>query len=123
MNARSTTKRLLAGVCATALAMLPVIGGCRTSSDADVANGDDPLKALAVSVPSTRYTAGYWQSQANQDPALWQRAVSYCEEQKAAGQGSKPNCSAVESAKFEMAGRAPVQQRPRRSAADQGFKP
>lgn len=123
MTARSTRSRALVAICATALAMLPVLGGCRTSSDAEVANGDDPMKALAVSAPSTRYTAGYWQTQADQDPALWQRAVSYCDEQKAAGQGSKPNCSAVESAKFEMAGRAPVQQRPRRSAADQGFKP
>ena len=123
MTAWHSRAHLLAAISAAALALLPLLGGCRTASEADVANGDDPMKALAVSAPSTRYKAGYWQTQADQDPALWQRAVSYCDQQKVAGQGSKPNCSAVESAKFEIAGRAPVQERPRRSAADQGFRP
>lgn len=81
------------------------------------------MKALAASVPSTRYTAGYWQTRADQNAALWQSAVRYCDEQKAAGQGSKPNCGAVASAQFEIAGRAPAQQRARRKAGNLTFIP
>lgn len=105
----------------SAVALLAV--GCGTASDVGVANGDDPMKALEARATSTRYTAGYWQTQADQNPTLWQNAVAYCDSQTVTGQGSRPNCSAVRSAQFEIAGRARVQERPRRGAADQGFRP
>ena len=93
------------------------------TTDADVANGNDPLRALTVSVLSTRYTAAYWQTTAEQDRQLWQQAVSYCDAQRSAAQGSKPNCSAVYDAQFEIAGRAPVQKYPRKSAAEMEHRP
>lgn len=119
VTALGTPPRASALLCAIALLAV----GCGTASDVDVANGDDPMKALAARATSTRYTAGYWQTQAERNPTLWQNAVAYCEGHAAAEQGSRPNCSAVRSAQFDIAGRARVRERPRRGAADQGFRP
>ena len=113
------------------IAALVALGACERSrsdegggtSDADVANGNDPLRALTLPAPSTRYTSTYWQTQAEQNRSLWDRAVSYCEGQRSAAQGAKPNCGAVYSAQFEIAGRAPVQERPRKSASEMEGRP
>jgi hypothetical protein len=93
------------------------------AADADVANGDDPLKALTVATPSTRYTSTYWQTRASAADALWPKAVSYCEAQRSAASGARPNCAAVYSAQFEIAGRAPVSTYQRRSATQMEAKP
>jgi hypothetical protein len=111
------------------LALIAALCACGRSDkesdapDADVANGDDPLRALAAPVQSTRYTSAYWQTRAGQDPALWQKAVTYCDAQRSAAQGTKPNCGAVFNAQFEIAGRAPVQKYPRKSAAEMEQRP
>ena len=111
------------------LVMIAACSACGRSENAggapgaDVANGDDPLVALTVPVQSTRYTSTYWQTRAGQDPALWQQAVSYCDAQRSAVQGTKPNCGAVYDAQFEIAGRAPAQKYPRKSAAEMEQRP
>lgn len=66
------------------------VAGC-AASDQDVANGDDPLAALAVPHRSERYTTTYWRYTRTDDPELWTRAVDYCEEKRA----DYPNCEAV----------------------------
>ena len=105
--------------------VLATLGACDRSSggDADVANGNDPLRALTVSAQSTRYTSTYWQTQAEQNQVLWERAVSYCKDQRSAAQGAKPNCAAVYSAEFEIAGRAPAKKYRRRSASEMEGRP
>ena len=81
-----TTQRLVI-VAAVVLAAI----GCQRS-DADIANGDDPLRALTVPHPSERYTTSYWTQKSVSDAELWAKAVEYC-----AGKtgGDHPNCSAV----------------------------
>lgn len=106
-----------------ALLALIAAAGCRTASETDIANGDDPIRALEVSVPGTRYTSTYWQTQAERDPALWKRAVAYCEPHRKAPTGARPNCAAVYTAQFEIAGRTPRAPRPRRDASQQVFTP
>lgn len=94
--------------------------GCRSRAEreADIANGADPLAALTVFAVSTRYTTAYWLTQAQSDTALWNRARTYCVQQRSAAQGAKPNCAAVNDAEFELAGRSvrpgrgPASQRP-----------
>ncbi len=74
---------------AVALAALTV--GC-TKSNAAIANGDDPLRALMVPVRSDRYNVTYWTQKSIADTALWAPAVAYCE---AKTEGDHPNCDAV----------------------------
>ena len=68
-----------------------LIGACG-ESDADIANGDDPLRALTVAQRSDRYGSTYWTQKSNADSALWAEAVAYCE---ARTSGEHPNCEAV----------------------------
>ena len=81
--------------------------GCRSQAEreADIANGDDPMAALAVSATSTRYTTRYWVTQAEQKTPIWERGRTYCEQQRSAAQGAKPNCGALFDAQLEIAGR------------------
>lgn len=65
--------------------------GCSESA-ADVANGDDPLRALAVSQRSERYETSFWTQTSKGDAALWRRATEYCEGKN---DGDHPNCAAV----------------------------
>jgi hypothetical protein len=104
-------------------AALLLLAACKTASDADVANGDDPMRALEVTVLSTRYTSTYWQTQAETNPELWKRAVAYCEEHRKAQTGSKVNCGSVYNAQFEIAGRKPPVPRRRRDVSEQVFTP
>lgn len=67
------------------------MAGCRVS-DADVANGDDPLAALAVPHRSERYTTAYWTQKSGTDTELWAQAVAFCEGKD---DGDHPNCDAV----------------------------
>ena len=93
------------------------------AADADIANGNDPLRALTGSAQSTRYISTYWQTQAEQNRLVWNQAVRYCETQRSAVQGAKPNCAAVFSAQFEIAGRAPTPKYRRQSAAEMETRP
>lgn len=110
LRARATALRAIATARVGALAcavLLAAAVGCAPSPDA-LANGDDPLAALRSTVPSTRYTAGYWYEQARTDSAgRWKRATAYCGESQAPpgleADGARPNCRAVWSAHFRLA--------------------
>jgi hypothetical protein len=65
--------------------------GCR-EDEADIANGDDPLRALTVTHKSERYTTSYWTQKSVSDTTLWADAVEYCEDKI---EGDHPNCDAV----------------------------
>ncbi len=67
--------------------------GCR-KSDAEVANGDDPLRALTVPHLSDRYNSTFWARKSIVDPALWAKAVTYCADKT---EGDHPNCDVVRS--------------------------
>ena len=86
-----------------------------TASEADVANGDDPIEALAAGHPSDRYTSGYWTRTMGEDPALWQQAVTFCAQNNDA---DHPNCAAVEYARA-----LEVQSRPPEYEANTSLRP
>jgi hypothetical protein len=92
------------------------LGGCDSEADrqAELANGDDPLKALGATVESTRYTAAFWTQQADSNPSLFARARAVCDAQWASNSGQKVNCGAVAAAVFEHSGRRVAPKRPRR---------
>lgn len=70
-------------------------------SDADVANGDDPMEALEVPHLSERYNTAYWTQTSAVDPELWAQAVEFCE---SLGRDLRdyPNCNVVRSVKMLM---------------------
>ena len=82
MNAHKLTMLLLVSLAAF---------GCG-ESDADIANGDDPLRALTVPHRSERYTTTFWTQRSARDTALWRKATEYCEERD---DGDHPNCDPV----------------------------
>ena len=94
---RSLRRRPVRVGLATSLAALLIapLAGCRPEPAA-VANGDDPLAALRVSVQSTRYTDQWWQQQAQANPTLWRQAVDYCKTPGIVADGAKPNCGFVQ---------------------------
>ena len=81
-----TTHALMSTLAATL-----VLGGCAPKPE-DVANGDDPIKALTVSVRSTRYEGPYWSEQRRMRSATWQQAVAYCTPDRVR---EHPNCEPV----------------------------
>lgn len=77
---------------AATLALLSILlVGC-TESDADIANGDDPLRALTVAQRSERYETSFWTQASVRDAELWGQATAYCEGKS---DGDYPNCVAV----------------------------
>lgn len=79
-------------------------------SDADVANGDDPIKALAVPHVSERYNIAYWTQTMELDEDLWTRAVRLCEGLEG-DLRENPNCHAVLQVKqFEQVPEIPLDQ-------------
>ena len=69
--------------------------GCAPSAE-DVAEGDDPLAALAVGAPSERYDGRFWLLKRDEDRALFDEAVVYCRgEQDADRLAERPNCGPV----------------------------
>ena len=67
------------------------LAGCG-EGDADIANGDDPIGALAVPLRSDRYETAFWTQKSVRDPELWVRATTYCEGKNVS---DHPNCAAV----------------------------
>lgn len=61
-------------------------------SNAEVANGADPLKALTVPHPSDKYGSQYWTQKSVAEPGLWTEAVSFCEGRTG---NEYPNCAVV----------------------------
>ena len=108
-------RRRLWGIVALVAAFY-AIGACSSEADrqAELANGDDPLKALGATVESTRYTTAFWTQQADSYPLLFARARAFCDAQWASNSGQKANCGAVTAAVFEHSGRRTAPKRPRR---------
>ena len=78
-------------------------------TDEEIANGDDPLRALSVGYPSDRYTSSYWTRTMGEDPGLWAEATAYCERYNDA---DHPNCGAVRSAQMMEQMSRPPEDRP-----------
>ncbi len=101
-----------------------VAAGCRPSPE-QIAEGDDPVAALAAAVPSERYDGLYWRTQRRRDPALFARAAGYCHDEERAGRlGERPTCEAVLSAERFVEGedRPRVQGRGFSGTLDDGSK-
>jgi hypothetical protein len=67
------------------------LASCRPSAEA-IADGDEPLAALAAPVQSARYDGPYWTREAHRNSPSWQAAKAFC--RKSRDQGL-PNCHAV----------------------------
>ena len=80
--------RFLAAVFAT---FTLALAACNPS-DEEVATGDDPIAALAVPVPSTRYTGDFWRRDYAESPERFERAVAYCQDKSP---DAYPNCAPV----------------------------
>lgn len=80
------------------------LAGCRTSPE-DIANGPDPLRALAQHVESSRYGADYWKSVANGNPELWAKATTFCRRQDSP---EYPTCASVKMAEFFVGNTQPA---------------
>lgn len=91
-----------------------LVGGCKSKQDqeTDIANGDDPLRALTVDVSSTRYGTAYWARQSDSNTATWRQAKAYCGKSGVTAQGEKVNCGAVMAAAYEETARHPERRQP-----------
>lgn len=74
------------------VASLLLFGACQ-SSEEDIANGDDPIRALSATVLSTRYTQAYWVQQSENRSEIWQRARETCQNTDLR---ANPNCALVQ---------------------------
>lgn len=90
MNPSSRRTARLSSGASFALACL--LGAGCVDTQREIANGDDPLRALTVAHRSDRYGSTYWAQKSGADPALWAQAVEYCERRAS---GDHPNCDAV----------------------------
>ncbi len=90
--------------------------GCRENA-ADIANGDDPLRALTVPVRSERYPTTYWTQVSIRDTTLWAQAVAYCEERIM----DHPNCEAVRTVDMLERMSRPPEESPRTFQLRPGF--
>ena len=61
-------------------------------SQEEIANGDDPIAALASTVRSSRYGNNYWTEQRDGGTSVWNEATSYC---APAERANHPNCETV----------------------------
>lgn len=91
---------------ALAIGILAGLAACRPS-DVSLANGDDPIRALAANAPTTRYAHDYWVDQARAGTAVWDSAYTYCSALWAPGRAEQlaahPNCGHVRTADFATA--------------------
>lgn len=85
------------------LVALALLAGCRATPD-DIANGPDPLQALAQHVESSRYGPEYWKALAGRDAQLWHKATVFCAQKDAA---EYPTCTSVRMVEFLRAGSQP----------------
>jgi hypothetical protein len=79
------SRRAVAGLVGMAL----TLGSCRPSAEA-VADGDDPLAALAAPAQSARYDGPFWAREAHRGSRIWRTAKAFCE-----GHHELPNCHPV----------------------------
>jgi hypothetical protein len=74
---------------ALAAALALAAGSCRPSAEA-VADGDDPLAALAAPAQSARYDGPFWAREAHRGSRTWRAARAFC-----GGHPELPNCHPV----------------------------
>ncbi len=74
-----------------ALGLVVLLGGCKPSPE-DIANGNDPIKALAASARSTRYDGPYWSAQRHDQSTTWRQAAAFCTPERVL---ELPNCQPV----------------------------
>jgi hypothetical protein len=79
-----------------AAAVALAFSACGPSQE-DLANGDDPVAALASTVESSRYGSKFWNEQMTSRTDVWTAALDYCEP---AQRADYPNCNTVRSVKF-----------------------
>jgi hypothetical protein len=72
-------------------ALAVALASCRPSAE-DLADGEDPLAALASPAESARYDGPYWLREAHRNSRTWQAAKTFCGK---AGARELPNCHAV----------------------------
>jgi hypothetical protein len=75
---------------------LGLLVGCQAAPE-DVANGPDPLKALAQHIESSRYGPDYWKQAAERQPVLWRKAMAFCGRKDAS---EYPTCASVKMVDF-----------------------
>jgi hypothetical protein len=73
-------------------AMVLALASCRPAAE-EVADGDDPLAALAAPVQSARYDGPFWTREAHRNSRTWQAARAFCARSRDRG---LPNCQPVE---------------------------
>lgn len=92
--------RILGPAAALAVGLLTAC----SPSEASIAEGDDPMRALEVGVPSARYSHDFWVKEARAGTAVWDRAYGYCSAVWASGEtATRPNCGHVRTADFATA--------------------
>jgi hypothetical protein len=79
-----------------AAAISLALSACGPSQE-DLANGDDPVAALASTVESSRYGSKFWTEQMTSTTDVWTAALAYCDP---AERADYPNCKTVRSVKF-----------------------
>lgn len=94
----SQSKRARFSPAGAALLLISAVLPACAPSEADVANGDDPMEALAVPHLSDRYDATYWTQTSFVDEELWAQAVEFCEGIE--DPRDYPNCNVVRSVKM-----------------------
>src|SRR5262245_4493811 len=72
-------------------ALLVLSVACAPSPE-QIANGEDPLRALEVSVASTKYNSAYWGEESHNATLLWTEALEKCSDAK---WSTTPNCVVV----------------------------
>ncbi|HEV3456356.1 MAG TPA: hypothetical protein VHG32_07335 [Thermoanaerobaculia bacterium] len=82
----------LAVAAALGLAVAVALASCRSSAE-EVADGADPLAALAAPAQSARYDGPFWTREAHRNSRTWQAARAFCAKSRDRG---LPNCHAVE---------------------------
>jgi hypothetical protein len=75
----------------TVITLTIALPGCKESNE-EIANGDDPLRALTVPFKSARYTSTYWTRKKIQEKDLYAQALAYCKDRN---DGEHPNCDVV----------------------------
>lgn len=78
-----------AGWAAVAAAL--ALASCRPSAEA-IADGDNPLAALAAPAQSARYDGPYWIREAHRNSRTWQAARAFCGKSR---EHYLPNCHPV----------------------------
>jgi hypothetical protein len=76
--------------------VIGALAGCAPRPEA-IADGSDPLAALAVTVPTHRFDTAFWARQEHRQTALWRDARAFC---LGRDRAVFPNCAHVQRVLF-----------------------